>query len=225
MHNVNDLPLKSADPVPASPKRGISKSEINALPLKAYTGPVHVIDSDIKMSEAARALASEKVLGFDTETRPTFKKGEAYPPSLIQLAAHDRVYLFQLRHLTLYEPLAGIFADKNVLKTGIAVGDDIKKLSTVFVFEPDGFVELAGLASTAGIKNAGIRGLAAFLLGFRISKGAQCSRWDAPALTRAQIAYAATDAWVCREIYFALLDSAGGKDRATQNIKKETRCP
>ncbi len=185
-------------------KRSISKKEIRALPLRHYTGSIHVIDSDAKMEAAARSLGTEKVLGFDTETRPAFKKGEAYLPSLIQLAAGDGVYIFQIGRIDSHKPLAGILADRNVVKAGISVSDDIKKLKDALLFEPARFIELAGMAATAGIKNAGIRGLAALLFGFRISKQAQCSRWDAPALTHAQIVYAATDAWICREIYFAL---------------------
>jgi ribonuclease D len=206
------------------PRHGISKNEINVLPLKSYTGSIHVIDSDAKMSVAVRALGSEKVLGFDTETKPAFKKGESYSTSLIQLAASDGVYIFQLRHINSYEPLAGILADKKVLKAGIAVDDDIKKLNNVFSLEPSGFIELAGLAARAGIKNAGLRGLAALLFGFRISKQTRCSRWDAPTLVHAQIVYAATDAWICREIYFALLGILRGKKPAESRgrVKKGT---
>ncbi|MFH0839833.1 MAG: 3'-5' exonuclease [Candidatus Omnitrophota bacterium] len=192
-------------PAHALQKHSISKNEISALPIKHYTGAIHVIDSDAKMKVAARSLDREKVLGFDTETRPTFKKGESYTPSLLQLAASDGVYIFQIGRINSHKVLADVLADQNVLKTGIAVSDDIRKLNDVLPFEPSGFVELAGMSAKAGIKNAGIRGLAALLFGFRISKQTQCSRWDAPALTPAQIVYAATDAWVCREIYFALL--------------------
>jgi len=186
-------------------RNAISKDEINVLPLKSYTGSIHVIDSDAKMSAAVQVLGGEKVLGFDTETRPAFKKGESYLPSLVQLAASNGVYIFQLRHINSYGPLADILSDKKVLKTGVAVNDDIRKLNNLFPLEPSGFVELAGLAGRAGIKNAGLRGLVALLLGFRISKQMQCSRWDAPKLVSAQIAYAATDAWICRDIYLTLL--------------------
>ncbi len=195
--------------VHALQKHSISKKEISVLPLKHYTGSIHLIDSDAKMRAAARSLGREKVLGFDTETRPAFKKGESYPPSLIQLAAADGVYIFQIRRINSHKALAGILADRNVLKAGIGVSEDIKKLNDILPFEPSGFIGLAGLAARAGIKNAGIRGLAALLFGFRISKQTQCSRWDAPALTRAQIVYAATDAWICREIYFALFEKKG----------------
>ncbi len=193
-------------------KHAISKDEINALPRKSYTGAIHMVDSDEKMHAAVRALAVEKVLGFDTETRPAFKVGESYPPSLIQLAASDGVYVFQLRHITSYKLLSDILADKNVLKTGVAVNDDIIKLNSLFPFEPKGFVELSELRKRLGIKNAGLRGLAALLFGFKISKHTKISRWDSPKLTREQIVYAATDAWVCREIYFALLGLLRGKE-------------
>ncbi len=192
-------------------RHAISKAEISALPLRSYTGHIHVVDSDAKMRAAVRALGTEGILGFDTETRPAFKVGESYPPSLIQLAASCSVYIFQLRHINSYEGLAGILADKNVLKAGVAVRDDIIKLGTVFAFKPAGFVELANLRARLGIKNAGLRGLAALLFGFKISKSARTSRWDAPKLSREQIVYAATDAWICREIYFALQAIVRGK--------------
>jgi len=194
-------------------RHAISKDEISALPRRSYTGHIHLVDTDAKMHAAVRSLGGEKVLGFDTETRPAFKVGESYPPSLIQLAASDGVYIFQLRHITSHGPLAGILADKNVLKAGIAVRDDIIKLGTVFAFKPAGFVELADMRAKLGIKNAGLRGLAALLFGFKISKQAKISRWDAPTLTREQIVYAATDAWICREIYFALQAILRGKKR------------
>jgi ribonuclease D len=195
----------------SSHRHAISKNEINDLPRKTYTGSIHVVDSDAKMHSVVQSLASEKVLGFDTETRPAFKKGESYLPSLIQLAAVDRVYILQLSHIKSYDPIAGILNDKKVLKAGVKVDDDIKKLSALFPLGSSGFVELAGMAHKAGIKNAGVRGLAALLFGFRISKQTKCSRWDAPALTREQIIYAATDAWVCRELYFALHGILYGK--------------
>ncbi|MFH1202465.1 MAG: 3'-5' exonuclease [Candidatus Omnitrophota bacterium] len=170
-----------------------------------------MIDSDAKMRAAVRSLGREKVLGFDTETRPAFKKGVSYPPSILQLAAGDGVYIFQIGRINSHKPLAGILANQNVLKTGIRVSNDIKKLNDVLSLGSSGFIELAGMAAKAGIKNAGIRGLAALLFGFRVSKQMQCSRWDAPTLAHAQIVYAATDAWICREIYFALLGILSGR--------------
>ena len=172
-----------------------------------------MVDSDAKMHAAAQALVSEKVLGFDTETRPAFKVGESYPPALVQLAGSGGVYIFQLRSIASHGPLAGIMADKHVLKAGIAVRDDIIKLGTLFAFKPAEFIELADMSARLKIKNAGLRGLAALLFGFKISKHAKISRWDAPKLTHEQIVYAATDAWMCREIYFALQAMICGKKR------------
>jgi len=199
-------------------KHVILKHEINALPIKSFTGAIHLIDSDAKIVTAAHALGKEEALGFDTETRPAFKKGESYPPSLVQLAASHGVYIFQLRHIRDYGLLAGILAAAKPLKAGVAVADDLKKLAGVFPFKPSGFIDLAHLAAKAGIKNAGVRGLAALLFGYRISKQSKISRWDAPSLTHTQIAYAATDAWICREIYFTLQSIR----RSTGN-KKEIR--
>ena len=192
-------------------KHAISKDEINALPLRVYSGTIHMIDEDAKMSAAIHALAAEKVLGFDTETRPAFKVGESYPPSLIQLAASDGVYIFQLRHISSHKGLADLLADKNVLKAGIAVRDDINKMRALFPFEPSRFVELADLSAGLGIKNAGLRGLAGLLFGFKISKRSKISRWDAAKLAHEQVVYAATDAWICREIYFALVSMSREK--------------
>lgn len=194
-------------------RRSISKEEINSLPRKHYTGAIHIVDSDEKMHAAARALATEKVLGFDTETRPAFKVGESYPPSIVQLAASDGVYIFQLKHIRSYKALSDIMADNGRLKAGIAIRDDIVKLNSLFSFKPRSFVELAQMSARLGIKNAGLRGLAALLFGFRISKHAKISRWDTDKLGHDQVIYAATDAWICREIYFTLLGMLRGISR------------
>ncbi len=191
-------------------RRAITKEEINKLPLRHYTGVIHVVDSRSRMDKAASALQAETVLGFDIETRPAFSAGEAYLPSLLQLAASESVYLFQLGRIGSFKALRRLLSDRQIVKAGVSVSDDIKKLNEVFPFKPGGFVELAHMAAEAGIKNAGVRGLAALLFGFRISKSNKCSRWDSPKLGRAQIFYAATDAWACRRIYFALSGPAHG---------------
>jgi ribonuclease D len=193
-------------------RHSISKDEMKVLPLRSYDGPIHLVDSDAKMHEAARELGHEKALGFDTETRPAFRSGESYPPSVVQLAGERAVYVFQLSHIRSRAQLAAIFADRAVPKAGVAIRDDIIKLNTVFHFKPGGFVELADLAAKKGLKSAGVRTLAGLLFGWRISKSAKISRWDAPRLTHDQVVYAATDAWICREIYFALAGRPDVKD-------------
>jgi ribonuclease D len=186
----------------------LSKLEINLLPLKKYEGPVEVIAGDERLREIMPELHAEKVLGFDIEVRPTFKSGDHFPPALVQLAGRKKVFLVQLKKLKSLHLLGALFADARIIKAGVAVAGDIAKLHEIMRFTPAGFVELGKMAAKAGIKAGGVRTLAAQLLGLRISKGAQCSNWERGELTPAQILYAATDAWVCREIYL-FLDKMG----------------
>lgn len=193
---------------PATPRPGfaqrMSKEEINTRPIRKWEGAVHLIRTPAELGRAVHALADEAVLGFDTETRPAYHKGESYPPSLLQLAGETAVYLFQLNRLGLPGPLRRILADPGVVKAGVALAYDLKELRRLSAFKPAGFVDLGGLAKEEGIQNHGLRGLAAVLLGFRIAKGAQTSNWARDALTPTQIQYAATDAWVGRELYLKL---------------------
>jgi ribonuclease D len=182
----------------------LSKLEINLLPLRKYQGPVEIVSTDEHLESVLSALFKERVLGFDIEVRPTFKSGDNFPPALVQLAGREKVFLIQLKKMKALRLMGNLFADAQVIKAGIAVAGDIQKLHEVMKFIPGGFVELGKMAARAGIKASGVRTLAAQLLGFRISKGAQCSNWERGELTPAQILYAATDAWVCREIFLEL---------------------
>jgi ribonuclease D len=193
---------------------GLSKLEINLLPLKKYDGPVELVAGDEHLKAVMPELHAERVLGFDIEVRPAFKSGDSFPPALVQLAGRKKVFLVQLKKLNSKHLLAGLFADAGIVKAGIAVAGDVGKLHEVMKFIPAGFVELGKMAAKAGIKAGGVRTLAAQLLGFRISKGAQCSNWERGELTPAQILYAATDAWVCREI-FLFLEKLGNQVQKT----------
>jgi ribonuclease D len=188
----------------ATPVPGLSKADINLLPLKKYAGAVEVIADDERLRAVMPELHAEKVLGFDIEVRPTFKTGDHFPPALVQMAGKSKVFLVQLKKVKALHLLGALFADARVIKAGVAIDGDIVKLHEIMRFAPAGFVELGKMATKAGIKANGVRTLAAQLLGFRISKGAQCSNWERGALAPAQIVYAATDAWVCREIYLFL---------------------
>ncbi|MFH2107213.1 MAG: 3'-5' exonuclease [Chrysiogenia bacterium] len=182
----------------------LSKLEINLLPLKKYHGPVEVIADDERLRAVMPELHAEKVLGFDIEVRPTFKSGDHFPPALVQMAGRKKVFLVQLKKMRSLHLLAGLFADAKIIKAGVAVSGDIEKLHEVMRFTPAGFTDLGKLAAKKGIRAMGVRTLAAQLLGLRISKGAQCSNWERSELTPAQITYAATDAWVCRELFLFL---------------------
>jgi len=186
---------------PTVEKRNISKAEINDLPLIAWEGEIQILETEEAMDAAVAELMSESHLGFDTETRPTFKKGDYYPPALIQLATEHCVYLFRISKTETFEPLLPILESPDILKTGVAIKDDVKELRAMEDFTPGGFVEIADVTLKLGYENRGLRALAGLLLEGRISKAAQVSNWARPELDNKQIRYAATDAWISREIY------------------------
>ena len=187
--------------LPEKYKRKFTKAEINELPLRQYDGPIKLIDTEEEVPAAIKELSKCNLLGFDTETRPVFRKGVSYPPSLIQLATEDCVYLLHLNHISLSERIKELLSSAYIIKTGVAVINDVKELRQVSPFEDNGFVDLGDLARSLEMQTNGLRNLAANLLDFRISKGVQCSNWGRKELTPQQITYAATDAWVSREIY------------------------
>ena len=182
-------------------KTNISQDELNLLPLKAYSGKVQVVTDPKYFPKIASEIAKHKVVGFDTETRPSFKKGQSYKLALLQIAIPNKVFLIRTHHSGLDEHIVSVFENPEILKAGVAIRDDIKALQTIIKFSPNGFVELASLSREVGLEVESVKKLAGLILGFRISKSAQTSNWEAPTLTEKQIEYAATDAWVCLELY------------------------
>jgi len=181
--------------------RTITKDEVNDLPLIRYEGRIHVIGEAAELAGAVAELRKEGVLGFDTESRPAFRKGESYPPSLVQLAGSRGVYLFQLKRLGELGPLWELLGSPDVLKVGVAIRDDIIKLQEIKPLQEEGFIELSDITRRLDIANTGLRSLCAIFLGHRISKGSQVSNWARRDLTHNQVVYAATDAWVSLELY------------------------
>ena len=179
----------------------MTKEQINAHPIRTYPGHIHVIRRAEQIEPAVRQLEKEKVLGFDTETRPTFRVGQSYPPAVLQLVGEQAAYIFQLRHCRLSQALCRLLANPQIIKAGVAWDRDVQELTKLASFTPAGFVDVGELAKQAGCTHQGLRGLATMVLGFRVSKHAQTSNWAQATLTRAQIQYAATDAWVGRELY------------------------
>jgi ribonuclease D len=182
-------------------KNKLSKNEINSLPLRYYNGAIRIIQTAEHAENACAILNKEKVLGFDTETRPAFNKGQSYLPSLLQLAGTNVVYLFQLSQCGLTDKIIILLSNVNIIKSGVAINQDLTELQQILDFEPAGFVDLGDIAKSKGLPHHGLRGLAAYLLKFRISKSARTSNWSANQLTKKQIKYAATDAWIGRELY------------------------
>lgn len=184
----------------------LSKEAINELPMLAYEGEVLLVQTEGELSRALNSLRGETLLGFDTESRPSFKKGKVYPTSLVQLAGSKLVVLIRLNHVGFTEPLAALLADPGVVKAGVAIRDDMRSLQKLQDFTPAGLADLADMAKKRGIKAQGLRTLAAHLMGGRISKAAQCSNWAKKTLTPQQVRYAATDAWIGRELYLRMAD-------------------
>ena len=186
-------------------KKSISNDELAELPLSSFEGIIHVIENPEDMGAALEYLSFQSILGFDTETRPAFKKGQIYPVSLLQLSTSEEAFLFRINKIGLPAGLVKILASPQIIKIGVAIRDDIKILQRIVPFKPGGFIELQDLVKDYGIENFSLKKLSAIILGFRISKSARLTNWDAPELTEQQLIYGATDAWVSVEIYKQLL--------------------
>ena len=184
--------------------RRVNADMLQCLPIVAYRGEIVLVEDDDMLDAVLPEILRERVLGFDTETRPTFTKGKTCRPALIQLATAETVYLIQLTHTPFSEDVAELLSSPRVLKAGVAIHDDMKALARIHPFVADGVADLAAMARARGIQAQGLRTLAANLLGFRISKSAQCSNWENYELTVQQIKYAATDAWIGRAIYLRM---------------------
>src|SRR6266705_697721 len=181
--------------------RSISREDMAKLPIHRYEGRVCVVATPGNLEEARADLRRESVAGFDTETRPAFRKGERHLPALVQVATARAVYLFQLRRSEVHPLLAGLLSEPRTIKAGISLKDDLRALKQVFAFTEENILDLGIVARRSGFAQTGVRNLAGMLLGFRIPNGTKTSNWAARELSAAQITYAATDAWACRELY------------------------
>src|SRR5437016_340974 len=178
----------------------ISREDMAKLPIRRYEGRICLVAGPEDLEEARADLRQESIVGFDTETRPAFRKGESHLPALVQVATARAVYLFQLRRSEVHPLLAGLLSEARTVKAGISLKDDLRALKGVFAFEEKNMLDLGIVARRSGLGQTGVRNLAGMLLGFRIPKGTKTSNWAAPQLSAAQITYAATDAWACREL-------------------------
>lgn len=187
----------------------IDAEQIKTLPLIFFDGKITVIDTlGPEFEKAVRYLKHRKVIGFDTETRPVFTPhAPQNGVALLQLSSGRRAFLFRVYKIGLEDSLAAILANPKIIKVGAAVHDDIRGLQKIYPFQPGGFVDLQRICGDWGIQDKSVKKLAAILMGRRISKTQQLSNWEAPRLSDAQKVYAATDAWICREMYFLLKHS------------------
>ncbi len=185
----------------------ISPDEIAALELASFPGEIVVVDEPGPvMDQAVRYLKKQTVLGFDTETRPTFSPEQhSSGTALLQLSGGGKAFLFRLKKCGLPRALASVLATPKVIKVGAATLDDVRGLQKITPFNPKGFVDLQNIVWEYGIRDKSVKKMTAIILGVKISKAQQLSNWEAEKLSEGQQKYAATDAWVCREMYLKLL--------------------
>ncbi len=189
-----------------SDKIKISNETIATLPVESFPGRIVVIDTEESAESAIAHLRREKIIGFDTETRPTFKKGKSNQVALVQLSTHDTCYLFRINRMGFAPALKNLLEDEHLLKVGISLKDDFCMLNRLNdgQFTPGNFVELQKFVKNFGIEDQSLQKIYAIVLGKKISKGQRLSNWEADHLSESQQRYAATDAWSCIKIYEAL---------------------
>ena len=190
-------------------KECVTPQEIEKLEYASFPGKIYVIDSvGAEFNRAIAYLRSPNIIGFDTETRPTFTPSQPrYGVALLQLSGPDKAFLFRVNKIGMHRRLCNLLASSKILKVGAAIHDDIKGLQRLRAYQPDGFADLQKIVCEWGIRDKSVKKMAAIILGIRISKTQQLSNWEAEKLSDSQCMYAATDAWVCREMYLKLMRS------------------
>ena len=189
--------------LPDEIQQRISRESMMELPILRYEGEVRLVAGPAEAERALADILGEEVVGFDTETRPAFRKGESYRPSLAQFATAGAVYLFQLQRQDYSAAMREVLGAARTVKAGVSLADDLKSLRGLFEFEARAMLDVGHVARRHGLKQTGVRNLAGIFLGLRIPKGTKTSNWAAPRLSEQQIRYAATDAWACRELALA----------------------
>ncbi len=185
----------------------ITKEEIDQLSIKQFEGDIIMIDSPESFEREIDRIMSHSVLGFDTETRPSFAKGKSNTVALVQLSTAEEAWLIRLNRIGIPAKLIALFEDEQIIKVGAGLQDDLRRLRSLFRFRAGGFLELQHYVEAFHIQSKSLKKLTAIVLGVKISKSQQMSNWEATELTPAQQLYAATDAWACFAIYFKLRDS------------------
>lgn len=191
----------------------ISNEQTALLPAVEFRGEIRIVEHERDIAAACKTLAEQPVIGFDTETRPSFRPGVTFRVSLLQLSTPTVCYLFRLNKIPLAKPILQLLEDRRVLKIGADVAGDLRSLRQIRHFRDGGFVDLQGIAPEWGIGEKSLRKLSAIVLGRRVSKAQRLSNWEAAQLTEKQMRYAATDAWICPEIYRTLQHTLKPNDK------------
>ncbi len=179
----------------------VTNEVVAAMPAANYGGRIIVVDDQSQLAAACEYLGKQSVIGFDTETRPAFTKGVVHRVALLQLSTDERCYLIRLCRVRFDKALAKVLESGKIIKVGAGVANDLRALQALRRFRHDGFVDLQNIVSDWGIDDKSVRKMAAIVLGLRVSKAQRLSNWEAAELTKPQQMYAATDAWICTEIY------------------------
>ncbi len=182
----------------------ITKEEISQLETDSFPGRIIIVQNQQDIEKAISYLSDFPILGVDTETRPSFKKGKSYTVALIQIATEDTCFLFRINQTGFTSPLKNLFENPNIIKIGLSLKDDFSMLHKIAPFEPKGFIELQSYVKQFNIEDMSLQKIYAILFGKKISKSQRLSNWEADILTDAQKKYAATDAWACIRIYKSL---------------------
>jgi len=187
------------------------KTKINDLPRVLFEGRIVVVLNEHEAMSATDYLLSQKILGVDTETRPSFHKGTVNNVSLLQVSSHDVCFLFRLNFLGLSPSIKRLLEDTSVPKIGLSLRDDLNSLHKLGDFQNGFFIDLQDRVKEIGIEDMSLQKLYANFFGQRISKRERLSNWEADILKDKQKAYAATDAWTCIVLYEELirLESTG----------------
>ncbi len=180
----------------------IEKECVAALPVVTAPANIMVVKTQKEADFAASVLMQQQVIGFDTETRPSFTPNTHHKIALLQLAAADRVFLCRLQQIGEHQGLKAVLESPDILKVGLSVKDDFRMLQKWMAVNPQNYVELQNYAPKFGIEDKSLQKIYAIVFGKRISKSQQLSNWEAPILSQPQKDYAAIDAWTCRELYF-----------------------
>ena len=188
-------------------RESITADELKTLQLGSFSGEIVVVDHSTHMGKMVELLQNERLLGFDTETKPSFKKGKKNKLAIIQLSTADVCFLIRINSQGVFPEVVNILTNPSITKVGISLRDDMAAIHTMLNFKPGGFIDLQQEVVKYGIEDKSLKKLAGLILGMRISKSQQTSNWEAEVLSDAQKLYAATDAWVCREMYLRLLQT------------------
>ncbi|MDR1338768.1 MAG: 3'-5' exonuclease domain-containing protein 2 [Prevotellaceae bacterium] len=185
----------------------IEKEDLSSLSNIVFPGRIVVVSNLAGAEKAVESLSKCDLLGFDTETKPAFRKGEKHRIAILQLSSGDVAYLFRLHAIGIPNSLIKLLESESVKKIGVAVHDDIKGLQRLRRIKPGGFIDLQHIVSNYGIEEKSVQKIAGIVLNARVSKSQRLTNWENGTLTKMQQLYAATDAWVCREIYVQLINN------------------